>query len=122
MPVVDWPCSAAFSTRSPGEGRWARLLLADGNIGIGGDPVHLLRRCAQLLAPDGSVLLDLDPPGSGVLVEKVHIEQDGMRSGWFRWCWVGTDRIAELAAPAGLEVRHSWLAQDRWQAELVKTG
>ena len=28
----------------PGEGRWETALLADGNIGIGGDPVALLRR------------------------------------------------------------------------------
>lgn len=103
----------------PGQGRWAHLLLADGNIGIGGDPVHLLRRCAQLLAPGGSVLLDLDPPGAGVLVEKVHIEQAGMRSGWFRWCWVGADKIADLAASAGLQVRQIWLADDRWQAQLM---
>ena len=30
----------------PGEGRWVCALLADGNIGIGGDPVALLRRVA----------------------------------------------------------------------------
>ena len=28
----------------PGEGRWRTALLADGNIGIGGDPAALLRR------------------------------------------------------------------------------
>ena len=31
----------------PGEGRWDTALLADGNIGIGGDPVALLRRVAH---------------------------------------------------------------------------
>ena len=34
-------------------GRWQHVLLADGNIGIGGDPVALLRRCRDLLAPGG---------------------------------------------------------------------
>ena len=34
----------------PGQGRWATALLADGNIGIGGYPDELLRRCARLLA------------------------------------------------------------------------
>src|SRR5204863_7462240 len=29
----------------PGHGRWRTIVLADGNIGIGGDPVRLLRRC-----------------------------------------------------------------------------
>ncbi len=33
----------------PGEGRWGAALLADGNVGIGGDPVALLRRCRALV-------------------------------------------------------------------------
>src|SRR5215469_18685341 len=39
--------------RVPGTGRWTTVLLADGNIGIGGDPAALLRRAAELLAPQG---------------------------------------------------------------------
>ena len=31
----------------PGEGRWRTVLLADGNVGIGGDPVALLRGCVR---------------------------------------------------------------------------
>ena len=38
----------AFDTL-PGEGRWDTVLLADGNIGIGGAPVRLLRRAGELL-------------------------------------------------------------------------
>ena len=38
------PRCAATSSTVPGEGRWHTALLADGNIGIGGDPVALLRR------------------------------------------------------------------------------
>ena len=34
----------------PGEGRWETALLADGNIGIGGDPVALLERARELVA------------------------------------------------------------------------
>ena len=30
----------------PGEGRWGTVLLLDGNVGIGGDPVALLERAA----------------------------------------------------------------------------
>ena len=50
--------------RVPGEGRWAHVLLADGNIGIGGDPQRLLVRAAGLLAVGGTVLVETDPePG-----------------------------------------------------------
>ena len=47
----------------PGEGRWDTALLADGNIGIGGDPVALLARVRELLAPEGRVVVDLAAPG-----------------------------------------------------------
>ena len=49
----------------PGTGRWATVLLADGNIGIGGDPVALLRRAQNLLRPGGAVVTEISPPGSG---------------------------------------------------------
>ncbi|WP_246281597.1 class I SAM-dependent methyltransferase [Fodinicola acaciae] len=49
--------------RLPAEGRWSHVLLADGNIGIGGDPAQLLRRAKVLLRPKGTVLLELDPIG-----------------------------------------------------------
>jgi SAM-dependent methyltransferase len=46
--------------RLPGQGRWATALLADGNIGIGGYPDELLRRCARLLAAQASGILACD--------------------------------------------------------------
>src|SRR6202035_4372514 len=48
----------------PGTGRWATVLLADDNIGIGGDPAALLRRARTLLGPDGRVLAEVGPPGA----------------------------------------------------------
>lgn len=106
----------------PGEGRWNHLLLADGNIGIGGDPLHLLRRCRSLLAASGTLLLDLEPPGSGLLIEHVRLEQSGRLSDPFRWCWLGVDSLPAIAAAAGLSIRRMWLAGDRWQAELETNG
>src|ERR1700743_2888321 len=49
--------------RVPGTGRWKTVLLADGNIGIGGDPAALLRRIGDLLAPDGHPLGQVPRPG-----------------------------------------------------------
>ena len=49
--------------RLPGEGRWETALLADGNVGIGGDPVALLLRAGELVAADGRVVVELAPPG-----------------------------------------------------------
>ncbi len=49
----------------PAEGRWRSALLLDGNIGIGGDPVGLLRRVGELVELGGPVLVETRPPGAG---------------------------------------------------------
>ncbi|HEV8561955.1 MAG TPA: class I SAM-dependent methyltransferase [Actinophytocola sp.] len=101
--------------RLPGEGRWRHVLLADGNIGIGGDPVRLLRRLAELLHRDGSALVELDPPGRGL--HRSHVRVAG--SAWFDWAWLGVDALPDAAAQAGMAAR--WVREQagRWFAELV---
>lgn len=47
-----------------GPAGWHAVLLLDGNIGIGGDPLLLLRRARDLLRQDGRVLVELDRGGS----------------------------------------------------------
>jgi SAM-dependent methyltransferase len=86
--------------RVPGEGRWRYALLADGNIGIGGDPVTLLRRVFQLLAPDGRAMVELEPPGRATRQDRVRIEGGA----WFPWAWLGIDALADLAGAASLTV------------------
>ena len=44
-------CSATSSTPCRAPAQWRTVLLADGNVGIGGDAVRLLRRVRALLAP-----------------------------------------------------------------------
>jgi SAM-dependent methyltransferase len=102
----------------PGTGRWATVLLADGNIGIGGDPVALLRRARELLAPGGSVVTEVSPPGSGSEPERVRLRTAAGPGPWFPWAWVGADQIGALAAAAGLLVRQSWAEAGRWFAVL----
>ncbi|HET9692130.1 MAG TPA: class I SAM-dependent methyltransferase [Acidimicrobiales bacterium] len=89
----------------PGEGAWGAVLLFDGNIGIGADPVALLARCRRLLAPGGTVVAEVGPPGSGAGPLEVRIERGSWASHWFPWAVVGADDIDGLAGPAGFEVR-----------------
>jgi SAM-dependent methyltransferase len=109
----------------PGEGRWAHLLLADGNIGIGGDPTVLLRRCAELLRPGGTALVELDPPGSGLWRGRAHVaygERDRPihRGPTFRWARLGVETVERLAVDAGLLMRATLYRDERWFAELVR--
>ncbi len=45
----------------PSAGIWRTILLLDGNIGIGGAPILLLRRAGELLARGGTILVETDP-------------------------------------------------------------
>ncbi len=105
--------------RLPGEGRWHSALLADGNVGIGGDPVALLRRARALVQADGRVVVELGGPGVPHLTRWAVLTAPGVRSAPFRWSTVGVDDIdavARTAGFAGAEVHH--LGDERWCAVL----
>lgn len=89
----------------PNVGEWESVLLADGNIGIGGDPVRLLRRAAELIRPDGAVIAEVDAPGEDrVRAQTVRWETDTTFGEWFAWARVSVDATADLAQAAGLSV------------------
>ena len=103
--------------RLPREGRWPRLILADGNIGIGGDPESLLRRCRAIAAPDGQILVEVDPPGSAPWSGPLRIAAaDGTLSAPFAWARIGVDDLTRPAHAAGLRVRRTWTESRRWFA------
>jgi SAM-dependent methyltransferase len=106
----------------PDEGTWRHALLADGNIGIGGDPVRLLTRVRELLCAGGSALVEVDPPGTGLRRGRARLStSDTDDNRWFDWAWLGADAVPETAKPAGLSV--DWLreAGGRWFTKLVRT-
>jgi hypothetical protein len=86
----------------PGPGVWAHVLLADGNIGIGGDPGRLLRRAAALLGPGGTVLVETDPRPDLFWCGSVLVSTASGTRGPVPWASVGSDALAELAGAAGL--------------------
>lgn len=102
----------------PGEGRWQSALLADGNVGIGGDPVALLRRVREVLDPRGRVVVELAAPGSGLRSSWAELHCGDDRSRPFRWSVVGADAIEEIANEVGLVVTASHAYRSRWCAVL----
>ncbi len=95
---------ANLFTPLPAEGSWDQVLLADGNIGIGGDPVRMLRRAAGLLAPGGILIAELETSATGVQHETLRWETDEHVGPWFPWSRVGVDAVGDLAQAAGLVV------------------
>ena len=110
-------CRDVFQ-RVPGEGRWHTALLADGNVGIGGDPVALLRRVRVLLAPEGRIVAEVAGPGVGLTQGWATLQASDRRSRPFRWATLGVDDLSCTADRAGLTVRGVHRYGERWVAVL----
>jgi SAM-dependent methyltransferase len=111
-------CRSVFAGL-PGEGAWRTVLLLDGNVGIGGEPVRLLRRAAELLAPSGRAIVEVESPGAAAVTSHVRIEVAGLVSDWFAWGRVGAGSIDAVARDAGLAVTERFAAGSRWFACLA---
>lgn len=100
--------------RVPLEGHWQTILLMDGNVGIGGDPEALLARCRDLLAPFGSIVVEVDAdPHLDVCSLCTVVDDDGNASEPFPWARIGWAAIGAVARRAGLEIVAHWAAAGR---------
>ena len=100
--------------RLPLEGQWGTALLMDGNIGIGGDPAALLKRCVELIAEDGRIVVEVDPePELFDRAIYTAVGDGGRESAPFPWARVGSAALVRLAGLTGLVVADAWAAGDR---------
>jgi SAM-dependent methyltransferase len=99
----------------PGAGRWQHVLLADGNIGIGGDPARLLDRCRRLLARGGRLHVEAAAPGTASWSGPAVVQGNGIE---LAWASVPVDDLAGLAGPAAMGLVESWTEAGRWFATL----
>lgn len=106
----------------PGEGRWETALVADGNVGIGGDPAALLHRIRRLLAPGGRVVAEVSAPGVRTTQVLARLQCPCGRSDAFPWSVVGADDVAELADSSGLALQEVRDLGGRWAAVLEEVG
>lgn len=106
----------------PGEGDWGTALLLDGNIGIGGDPASLLRRCGELVQTDGLIVVEthVDPSRNrvfeGVVVDDLHQE-----SLPFPWAEIGAISLRRYARQVGLAPQREWVSHGRPFTELARS-
>lgn len=100
--------------RVPGAGRWPTILLMDGNIGIGGDPLRLLQRMHGLLGMDGSLIVEAHPDAAADEQLRVRFSVAGSVTGpSFSWAHVGPRALARYAETAGFQPSDSWTAGGR---------
>lgn len=98
----------------PREGSWGTTLLADGNLGIGGEPLALLTRLRRVLAPGGRVVAEVAGPGVATRSVRAHLRCGPTRSAEFGWAVVGVDDLPDLARTAGFCCCHVQQSGERW--------
>jgi SAM-dependent methyltransferase len=86
----------------PEEGRWGHVLLADGNIGIGGDPLRLLRRAAELVCRGGTVLVETGGRPEEFWRGTARVHTAAVAGAPVPWASVGARAVTRIAAEAGL--------------------
>lgn len=105
----------------PFEGGWGTALLLDGNIGIGGDVGALLLRCAELLAEDGVLVVEVSQdPDRDHAFDGTLEDAQGRSSGVFPWAEIGIVPLRARAEAAGLRVDQDWIRAGRRFARLVR--
>ncbi len=101
-------------SRVPGEGRWPVVLLMDGNIGIGGDPLRLLARLRSVGSAGGQIIVETDPDRARDECLDVRFVSNGAVVGpRFAWARVGRDALTGHARRAGLATADTWTADGR---------
>jgi hypothetical protein len=96
-------------------------LLADGNVGIGGDPWRVLFRAGELLRTGGRCVTEVDCTTRGVQETWVRLESARTIGPWFRWASVGVDSARRLAGDVGLTITAMHTIGNRALATLAPT-
>lgn len=86
----------------PDEGKFQSLLLLDGNIGIGGDPLVLLARLRAIAAPGAILLVETDPLAQlEARYQAILVDAAGRSSETFDWARLGAAPLHRHAAGTG---------------------
>ena len=103
-------CTDALGPLPYGHHAWDGVLLLDGSVGLGGDPLLLLCRVRDLLSAYGWLLLELDPAG-GNDRGPADLHDGRTASAPFRWARLDDgDGLRRAARIADLAVLDRWVS------------
>ena len=105
----------------PDESTWDTVLLADGNVGIGGRPELLLARVRELMSPYGRALVELDAPETSSGSVRLRLVTADAIGEPFDWAHLSVRDAVEVSAGVGLAVETTWNSADRWFVSLRRS-
>ncbi|WP_435278854.1 class I SAM-dependent methyltransferase [Streptomyces sp. 1222.5] len=105
--------------RLPAERAWQTVLLIDGNIGIGGNPRSLLRRCRGLIAPTGRLVVEVDSQDVDEVCTARLEDQRGRSGPTFAWARIGGRALGLIAKDLALSITDQWASGERRFATLT---
>ncbi|MFF9184500.1 MULTISPECIES: class I SAM-dependent methyltransferase [Streptomyces] len=114
-------CRSVFD-RLPAERGWQTILLIDGNIGIGGDPHGLVRRCGRLLAPTGRLVIEAEHEDVEECSAARYEGPQGRCGPAFPWARLGLRAVRRVAEDLAFSVTDQWTSGHRRFATLAHTG
>ena len=97
----------------PAEGRWGTALLMDGNIGIGGDVVRLLRRCRDLVGAGGLIIVEVDVDPERHDLDQVVLSGRTQTAAAMPWVRIGARALHRLAVELDLSWVEEWTNEHR---------
>ncbi len=100
-------CRSVFDPL-PRDGRWRTALLADGDLGIGGDPVRLLRRCRRRVRPGGVSTVEVEPPDTRLKFTACFGDDRRSRGERFGWARPVASVARRIAGRTGFGVLQRW--------------
>ncbi len=101
-----------LADRLPLEGRWGSVVLLDSNVGMTGDVAGLLARCAELVAPGGLIICEVDPDPDVSDTRTVELSCDGQQA-TVEWSRAGSRAVVAAARRLDLVVAEEWYAGGR---------
>jgi glycosyltransferase A (GT-A) superfamily protein (DUF2064 family)/SAM-dependent methyltransferase len=105
---------ARLAQRLPREGCWGTVLLMDGNIGIDGNVDALLSRCRALLAPGGTIIVEVDPRPARYETRLIRLTAAGSDcSADLLWTRTGAAAVRRVAGELDMFVVEEWSAGSR---------
>jgi SAM-dependent methyltransferase len=102
--VQDARCTTLPDLANRGAAHYDTIITLMHGAGLAGDLdglTTLLEQASQILAPQGTLILDSRDPGCGAAIAELQISYQGQLGKPFNWLYIDTETLSDVARAAG---------------------